>query len=188
MRKREMTLDPEPVPVNHQNSPVIPPALPYFLAHLTLHFIDSPPKATSNPRRVSCECPSVMPLAHLLVAIFHSLIVLSALPEPSVLPSGLNTTEVTLFVCPLRVICSLPIATSHNGYAIAAPRGQRLAVRTEYYGQNPVLVPHESNLFLSVMHVPQLDRLIFAPRGQRLAIWTECRRPHIVRVPHKGEQ
>src|SRR5438477_11574371 len=37
----------------------------------------------------------------------HSLIVLSGLPEPSVLPSGLYATDRTRSVCPRRVACSL---------------------------------------------------------------------------------
>src|SRR5947209_3817561 len=39
---------------------------------------------------------------------------LSPLPEARVLPSGLKATDDTPSVCPLRVACSLPVATSHN--------------------------------------------------------------------------
>ena len=47
------------------------------------------------PLRVACSLP---------VATSHSLIVLSLLPEASVLPSGLNATDETRPPCPLRVI------------------------------------------------------------------------------------
>ena len=50
------------------------------------------------PLRVACSLP---------VATSHSLIVLSQLPEASVLPSGLYATEHTVLVCPLRVSRSL---------------------------------------------------------------------------------
>jgi hypothetical protein len=46
----------------------------------------------------------------------HSLIVLSAEPEPEARsrPSGLNATEMTLSVWPVRVRTRLPVATSHS--------------------------------------------------------------------------
>src|SRR5947209_5603365 len=44
----------------------------------------------------------------------HSLIVLSVLAEASVFPSGLNATEYTSDVCPLRVARSLPVFASHS--------------------------------------------------------------------------
>ena len=79
--------------------------------------------ASVCPLRVACSLP---------VATSHSLIVLSSLPEASVLPSGLNATEFTQ----LRV--SL-----------------------------------EGGLLLARRHVPQLDRVVLAPRGQRLAVRAE---------------
>ena len=52
--------------------------------------------------------------AMLLAAGCLTAIVFSALAEISVLPSGLNTTQCTSRVCPLIVICSLPVARFHN--------------------------------------------------------------------------
>src|SRR4051812_16410884 len=40
--------------------------------------------------------------------------ILSQLPETMRLPSGLNATLVTLFVCPLRVRTSFPVCASHT--------------------------------------------------------------------------
>jgi hypothetical protein len=44
------------------------------------------------------------------VARFHTLMVLSSLPEASVLPSGLKLTLLTDAVCPVRVVIGLPVA------------------------------------------------------------------------------
>lgn len=49
-----------------------------------------------------------------LPAMTHSLIVLSWLPDASVFPSGLYATDSTQPVCPLRVACFLPVATSNS--------------------------------------------------------------------------
>src|SRR5262249_48050413 len=46
--------------------------------------------------------------------VSHILIVLSQLPETSVLPSGENAKEATRSVCPVSVRSSLPVATSQN--------------------------------------------------------------------------
>jgi hypothetical protein len=62
------------------------------------------------------KCGSVDALCHFLGFTFHRRIVWSSLPEARVLPSGLNATEFTQFVCPLKVARSLPVAASHlNG-------------------------------------------------------------------------
>src|SRR5437899_1514129 len=59
------------------------------------------------------EDDSVVPVAHwsayLSVATSHSLTVLSLLAEVRVLPSGLNATDITAWVCPWRVARSLPV-------------------------------------------------------------------------------
>lgn len=45
---------------------------------------------------------------------FHTLIVLSALPDASRRALGLNATLLIEFVCPLKLRTSLPVATSHS--------------------------------------------------------------------------
>src|SRR4051794_28204889 len=65
-----------------------------FLLFLGKVCTSIPAKATSIPRRVDCEGPSVQPLAHLsaflAVGTFQSMTLPSACPEASVLPSGLK--------------------------------------------------------------------------------------------------
>src|SRR5262245_11531345 len=51
----------------------------------------------------------------------HSRIFMSALPEASVLPSGLNATQLTASVCPVNFATSLPDATSHSRIVLSAP-------------------------------------------------------------------
>ena len=48
------------------------------------------------------------------VAISHSLTVLSADPEASILPSGANDRELIKDVCPSRVMIFVCVATSHS--------------------------------------------------------------------------
>ena len=48
------------------------------------------------------------------LATSQSLMVLSALPEASTVPSGEKVTELTKLVCPLRVRISRPLATSQS--------------------------------------------------------------------------
>src|SRR5262249_41141489 len=45
---------------------------------------------------------------------FHSLSVLSSLPESAVRPSGENATELTEFEWPVKVCSSSPVATPHS--------------------------------------------------------------------------
>src|SRR4051812_47175423 len=67
-------------------------------------------------RIVPCRLALVMkrPPAHFSGLACHTLIVLSMLPEASVLPSGLYATETTGSECPVSVASSLPVCTSHS--------------------------------------------------------------------------
>src|SRR4051812_41959743 len=56
----------------------------------------------------------------------QSLIVLSPLPEARVLPSGLNTTDLTESVCPLRVASSLPSTSSNLMLLLLVPKARVL--------------------------------------------------------------
>src|ERR1700712_3843464 len=54
------------------------------------------------------------PRTHSFEFTSHNLIVLSWLPEASVLPSGLNATELMARVCPFKVVLSLPALASQS--------------------------------------------------------------------------
>ena len=97
------------------------------------------------------------------------------LPEASVLPSGLNATDMTASVCPLRVARSLPVATSHSLIGlVAARRGQRLAVRAERHGLDRMAVcPLRVARSLPVATSHSLTVLSQLARGQRLAVRAE---------------
>src|SRR5262249_3413902 len=93
------------------------------------------------PLSVACSLP---------VATSHSLTVRSPLPEASVFPSGLYATEVTPFVCPLRVFRSVgwwadsgDVATSNQQ---ATPSHTRLSIRLTFvFSVHPWCVGHSSS-------------------------------------------
>ena len=98
----------------------------------------------------------------------------SALPEASVLPSGLKATALTELLWPSRVARSLlggHIPELEGGVVTA--RGQRLAIGTEGHGRDRVAMAFEGSEQLPRGHIPELEGGVVTARGQGLAIGTE---------------
>src|SRR5262245_19436071 len=94
---------------------------------------DSIPRNGKRPRSVCSsfrpgwpECDARPFFFHFCKVTSHCFTVLSELAEARVLPSGLHDTLQTASVCPLRVVCSLAVATSQSFTVLSRPAEARV--------------------------------------------------------------
>src|SRR5437899_704360 len=108
----------------------------------------------------------------------QSLIVPSPLPLASVLPSGLNSTEVRELECPLRILNSFPVSTSHNFIALLLTRNPLANVlrsglsATVETGASCLIVftscPDDTLHNVTLLSLPQLTVANVLPSGPNL--------------------